>query len=86
VPGRDDNRGIVEVAQRLKSHLVLMGLPAKMSASEQAKALGDAWGKWKATRPQLSLEILDEKMGEQMFFNLGLHLPRLWPDKHVAWP
>jgi len=42
VPGRDDNRTVVEAAQRLKSHLVVMGLPAKVSVSEQAKARGDA--------------------------------------------
>jgi len=80
VPGRDYNRAIVEVAQRLKSHLVVMGLSAKMTPSEQAKAFGDAWEKLPAPRPQLSLEILDEKTGKQMFFNLGPHPPRLWPE------
>jgi amino acid transporter len=89
VPGRDYNRAIVEVGQRLKSHLVVMGLSAKMSPSEQAKAFGDAWEKLPAPRPQLSLEILDEKTGKQMFFNLGPHPPRLWPEDmellHSLW-
>jgi amino acid transporter len=80
VPGRDYNRVIVEVAQRLQSHLVIMGLSAKLNPSEQAKAFGDAWEKLPAPRPQLSLEILDEKTGKQMFFNLGPHPPRLWPE------
>jgi amino acid transporter len=80
VPGRDYNRAIVEVAQRLKSHLVVMGLSAKMTPSEQAKAFGDAWEKLPPPRFQLSLEILDEKTGRQMFFNLGPHPPRLWPE------
>jgi nucleotide-binding universal stress UspA family protein len=80
VPARDYNRAIVEVAQRLKSNLVVMGLSAKMTPSEQAKAFGDAWEKLSAPRPQLSLEILDEKTGEQMYFNLGPHPPRLWPE------
>jgi amino acid transporter len=89
VPGRDYNRVIVEVAQRLQSHLVVMGLSAKLNPSQQAKAFGDAWEKLPAPRPQLSLEILDEKTGEQMFFNLGPHPPRLWPEDmellHKLW-
>jgi amino acid transporter len=89
VPGRDYNRAIVEVAQRLKSNLVVMGLSAKLTPSEQAKAFGDAWEKLPAPRPQLSLEILDEETGKQMFFNLGPHPPRLWPEDtellHELW-
>lgn len=80
VPGRDYNRAIVEVAQRLKSTLVVMGLSAKMRPAQQAKAFGDAWERLSAPRPQLSLEILDESTGKQMFFNLGPHPPRLWPE------
>jgi amino acid transporter len=89
VPGRDYNRAIVEVAQRLKSNLVVMGLSAKMTASQQAKAFGDAWERLPAPRPQLSLEILDENTGKQIFFNLGPHPPRLWPEDvellHKLW-
>ncbi len=51
VPGRDYNRAIVDVAQRLKSTQVVMGLSAKMTPSEQAKAFGDAWEKLPAPRP-----------------------------------
>jgi amino acid transporter/nucleotide-binding universal stress UspA family protein len=89
VPGRDYNRAIVEVAQRLKSHLVVMGLSSKMTPEEQAKAFGDAWERLPPPRPQLSLEILNEKSGKQMFFNLGPHPPRLWPEDtellHKLW-
>jgi amino acid transporter/nucleotide-binding universal stress UspA family protein len=89
VPGRDYNRAIVEVAQRLKSNLVVMGLSAKMTPSEQAKAFGDAWERLPAPRPQLSLQILDENTGKRMFFNLGPHPPRLWPEDmellHKLW-
>ena len=66
-----------------------MGLSSKLSAAEQAKAFGDAWERLPAPRPQLSLEILDEKTGKQMFFNLGPHPPRLWPEDtellHKLW-
>lgn len=89
VPGRDYNRAIVEVAQRLKSNLVVMGLSAKMAPSEQAKAFGDAWERLPSPRPQMSLEILDESTGKRMFFNLGPHPPRLWPEDmdllHKLW-
>lgn len=89
VPGRDYNRAIVEVAQRLKSNLVVMGLSSKMTAAQQAKAFGDAWERLPAPRPQLSLEILNEATGKQMFFNLGPHPPRLWPEDmellHQLW-
>jgi len=80
VPGREYNRATVEVAQRLKSGLVVMGLSAKMTPSEQAKAFGDAWERLPPPRPQLSLEILDEETGKQTYFNMGPHPPRLWPD------
>jgi len=89
VPGRDYNIAIIEVAERLQSALVVMGLSAKMSASQQAKAFGDAWERLPAPRPQLSLEILDERTNKQMFFNLGPHPPRLWPEDiellHKLW-
>jgi hypothetical protein len=66
-----------------------MGLSAKLNPSEQAKAFGDAWERLSPPRPQLSLEILDENTGKQMFFNLGPHPPRLWPEDmellHKLW-
>ena len=80
VPGRDYNRAVVEVAQRLQSSIVVMGLSARMTPSEQAKAFGDAWERLTQPRPQLSLEILDEKQDKRHFFNLGSHPPRLWPE------
>jgi nucleotide-binding universal stress UspA family protein len=80
VPGRDYNRAVVEVAQRMKSSLIVMGLSAKMTPSQQAKACGDAWERLPQPRPQLSLELFDEASGKQMFFNMGPHPPRLWPQ------
>jgi amino acid transporter len=80
VPGRDYNRAIVEVAQRLQSSQVLMGLSARMTPSQQAKAFGDAWERLPQPRPQLTLEIVDEKNDRRLFFNLGPHPPRLWPE------
>ena len=52
-----------------------------MTPSEQAEARsGTRREKLPAPRPQLSLEILDEITGEPIFFNLGPHPPRLWPE------
>ncbi len=89
VPGRDYNKAIIGVAKQLRSAHVVMGLSAKMTPSEQAKAFGDAWEKLPPPRPQLTLEILDEEANQQMYFNLGPHPPRLWPEDidmlHQLW-
>ena len=89
VPERDYNRATVDVAQQLQSSLIVMGLSAKMSPSEQAKTFGDAWELLPHPRPQLSLEILDQLNQKQRFFNLGPHPPRLWPEDveflHQLW-
>jgi amino acid transporter len=89
VPGRNYNHAIVQVAQQIQSNLVVMGLSSKMSASEQAKAFGDAWEQLPQPRPQLSLQIIEEENGKDTFFNLGPHPPRLWPEDiellHSLW-
>ncbi len=89
VPGRNYNQAIAQVAQRLQSSLVVMGLSSKLDASEQAKAFGDAWELLPHPRPQLSLEIIDEESGHRTYFNLGPHPPRLWPEDiellHSLW-
>jgi hypothetical protein len=89
VPGRNYNPAVVQVAQRINSNLVVMGLSSKMNASEQAKAFGDAWEQLPPPRPQLSLEIVDEETGKRTYFNLGPHPPRLWPEDiellHSLW-
>jgi amino acid transporter len=89
VPGRNFNQAIVQIAQRIQSNLVVMGLSSKMSAAQQAKAFGDAWEKLPPPRPQLSLEIIDEEKGKRTYFNLGPHPPRLWPEDiellHSIW-
>jgi hypothetical protein len=89
VPGRNYNHAIIQVAQQIKSNLVVMGLSSKMNSLEQAKAFGDAWEQLPHPRPQLSLEIIDEDKGKRTYFNLGPHPPRLWPEDiellHSLW-
>jgi nucleotide-binding universal stress UspA family protein len=89
VPGRNYNQAIAQVAQRISSNLVVMGLSSKMDAAEQAKAFGDAWEQLPPPRPQLSLEVIDEESGKRTYYNLGPHPPRLWPEDiellHSLW-
>ncbi len=89
IPGSNPNEAIVETAQRLRSSLIVLGSSGKMSPQEQAKAFGDAWEKLPRPRPQLSLEIYDAAKGESVYFNLGPHPPRLWPEDvdllHSLW-
>ncbi|MGC9972116.1 MAG: APC family permease [Bryobacteraceae bacterium] len=80
VTGRNPDRVLAETAQRLRSSLVVVGQSGKMSAAEQAKRFGDAWEELPQPRPQLSLEIYDPVKGQSLYFNLGPHPPRLWPD------
>jgi amino acid transporter len=80
VTGRDPNLTLVEIAQRIGSSLVVMGWSGKMSAAEQAKAFGDAWQALPQPRPQLSLQLFDPVARKSLFFNLGPHPPRLWPQ------
>jgi amino acid transporter len=80
VPSNDPNFAIVETAQKLRSSLIVMGLSGRMTPDEQAKAFGDAWQKLPPPRPQLSLQIMDAATGKPIFFNLGPHPPRLWPE------
>ncbi len=80
IPGRDPNLTLVDTAQRLQSSLVVMGLSGKMTAAEQAKLFGDAWEELPEPRPQLSLQIYCQPTGETVYFNLGPHPPRLWPE------
>jgi amino acid transporter/nucleotide-binding universal stress UspA family protein len=80
VTGRDPNLTLVEIAQRIGSSLVVMGWSGKMSAAEQAKSFGDAWETLPHPRPQLSLQLYDPATGKSLYFNLGPHPPRLWPQ------
>jgi nucleotide-binding universal stress UspA family protein len=80
VPGANPYEAIVETAEKLQSSLIVLGLSPKMTPQEQAKAFGDAWEKLPPPRPQQSLEIYDHREGESLYFNLGPHPPRLWPE------
>jgi amino acid transporter/nucleotide-binding universal stress UspA family protein len=80
VPGSDPYAAIVQTAQRLQSSRIVMGLSPRMSPAEQGAAVGRHWENLPEPRPSLSLEIVVPGEEGSIFFNLGPHPPRLWPE------
>jgi len=79
VPGADPWQAMVQTAEKLKSSRIVTGYSSKMMPNEQGRAVGQYWEKLPQPRPAISLEVVlpDEK---SVFFNLGPHPPRLWPE------
>jgi amino acid transporter len=80
VPGSDPYEAVVQTAGRLESSRIVMGLSPKLTPSEQGAQVGYYWEKLPEPRPSLSLEIVLENEKDTVFFNLGPHPPRLWPE------
>jgi amino acid transporter len=80
VPGSDPYEAVVQTAARLQSSRIVMGLSPKLTPSEQGTQVGYYWEKLPEPRPSLSLEIVLENQRDVVFFNLGPHPPRLWPE------
>jgi hypothetical protein len=88
VPGADPWTAVIQTAEKLKSARVVAGLSPKYDPTILGKIVGEAWEGLPHPRPSLSLEVVrgDEK---SIFFNLGPHPPRLWPEDielvHQLW-
>jgi len=80
VPGSDPYEAVVQAAARLQSSRIVMGLSPKLTPSEQGARVGMYWEQLPEPRPSLSLEIVLENQKDIVFFNLGPHPPRLWPE------
>jgi amino acid transporter len=80
VPGSDPYEAVVQTAARLQSSRIVMGLSPKLTPSEQGAQVGYFWEQLPDPRPALSLEIVLENQKDVVFFNLGPHPPRLWPE------
>ena len=80
VPGSDPYQAVVQTAARLTSSRIVMGLSPKLTPSEQGELVGRYWEQLPEPRPSLSLEIVLENQKDTVFFNLGPHPPRLWPE------
>jgi hypothetical protein len=89
VPGGDPYAAIMQTAEHLQSSRIVMGLSPKMSPAEQGATVGREWENLPEPRPSLSLEIAVPGEEESIFFNLGPHPPRLWPEDidllHQLW-
>jgi amino acid transporter len=81
--------GMVQTAQKLQSARIVTGLSPNMTPAEQGRAVGIAWENLPAPRPSLSLEVVMPDPNQSMYFNLGPHPPRLWPEDvdltHKLW-
>jgi amino acid transporter len=82
VAAADPWLGIVQAAQRLQSSRIVTGLSPLFSGdpAEQGRIVGEAWESLEPPRPSLSLEIVLPDPSQSVFFNLGPHPPRLWPE------
>jgi amino acid transporter/nucleotide-binding universal stress UspA family protein len=79
VPGSNPYAAIMATAERLQSSRIVMGLSPKMTPAEQGAVVGREWENLPEPRPSLSMEIVVP--GEEpIFYNLGPHPPRLWPE------
>ncbi len=89
VPGADPYDAAVQTAARLQSSRIVMGLSPKLTPSEQGAQVGYYWERLPEPRPSISLEIVLENQKDTVFFNLGPHPPRLWPEDidlaHSLW-
>ena len=89
VPGNDPYEAVVQTAGLLQSSRIVMGLSPKLTPSEQGAQVGEYWEKLPEPRPSLSLELVLENQKDVVFFNLGPHPPRLWPEDidlaHKLW-
>ncbi len=80
VPGVDPYEAAVQTAARLQSSRIVMGLSPKLTPSEQGAQVGHYWEQLPEPRPALSLEIVLDNPNDAVFYNLGPHPPRLWPE------
>jgi amino acid transporter len=82
VAAADPWLGMVQTAQRLQSSRIVTGLSPLFAdnPAEQGRIVGEAWEKLEQPRPSLSLEIVLPDPTKSLFFNLGPHPPRLWPE------
>jgi len=79
VPGTDPNDAMMQTARLMQASRIVTGLSLKMDPAEQGKLVGQAWERLPPPRPSVSLEIVTDD-GRSVFFNLGPHPPRLWPE------
>jgi amino acid transporter len=76
VPARDPWSAIAQTAHNLDSSAVIAGLSSKMTAAEQAFALGSAWESIPEPKQQFLLQIVQPD-GKVETFRIGPHTPSM---------
>jgi amino acid transporter len=80
IPATDPWVALVQTAALLECSRIVTGLSPKMTPAEQGRVVGVAWENLPEPRPSLSLEVVMPNPDESLYFNLGPHPPRLWPE------
>ncbi|HEX4278691.1 MAG TPA: APC family permease [Bryobacteraceae bacterium] len=80
VPGTDPWIAVVQTAAVLQSARLVAGLSPNLTPAEQGRRVGAAWEELPQPRPSLSLEVVMPDPNQSLYFNLGPHPPRLWPE------
>ena len=80
VPGADPYDAVVQTAARLQSSRIVMGLSPKLTPSEQGAQVGVLLGATAGAAAVDFARIVLENQKDIVFFNLGPHPPRLWPE------
>jgi hypothetical protein len=71
---------MVQTAALLKSSRIVTALSPTLTPAEQGRLVGLAWELLPKPQPSLSLEVVMPDPNQSMYFNLGPHPPRLWPE------
>ena len=79
VPATNPFEAVVSTADRLRASRLVTGVSARMPSEELARQIGQAWERLPDPRHPFSLEIISPGR-PSVFFNLGPHPPRLWPE------
>jgi hypothetical protein len=84
VPARDVWSAIVQTAINLESSAIVAGLSSKMTAQEQAFALGRAWETTEGPKQQFVLQVVNPNMHVDTF-RIGPHTPTMkTEDVHLV--
>ena len=89
VPGLDPYDAVVQTAARLQSSRIVMGLSPKLSPSEQGRMSASNGSACPSHGPPSRSNWCWRTRRTSVFFNLGPHPPRLWPEDvelvHQLW-
>jgi len=89
VPSINVYDAIAQTAVRLGMREIVLGESAKLSASEQARLIGDAWDRTPLARDLSTRLVVHVTTGPAQRFSLGAHAPDLSPQDveriHQLW-